>query len=154
VAAGCTHDGFWFELPGNPGGPSYTPDICPVHGHIVGFFNNTAHANGVHGLRVYPTYLPFADPCDSSSGPSPQYFYNFTSFHNGQHGIFGKMNGDLHHINAKLVENGDDELFWTKLEEVEYNFDPHIVNLLAVGSLDPARPAGGHAIFGPQNEFF
>lgn len=47
-------------------------------------------------------------PCHATS-LSTQYFYNFTSWRNGGHGIFGKLNGDLHHINAKLVENGDDE---------------------------------------------
>lgn len=154
VAAGCTNDGFWLELPGHPGGPSFTTSICPVHGPLGQFFNNTAHSNGVHGLRVYPVYLPLADPCDSNSGPSPQYFHDFTAWHNGQHGIFGKLNGDLHHVNAKLVENSGDEIFWTKLEEVEYNNDPHIVNLLAVGSIDPERAVNKRAIFAPQNEFF
>jgi hypothetical protein len=86
VAAGSINDGYWFELPGNPGGPSYTPLICPVHGHLGEFFNNTAHSNGVHGLRIYPVYLPLVDPCDSNSGPAPQVYMNFTSFHNGDCG--------------------------------------------------------------------
>ena len=30
VAAGSDSSGFWFELGGSPGGPSYSPYICPV----------------------------------------------------------------------------------------------------------------------------
>jgi len=159
VAAGCTNDGFWFELPSHPHGPSFTTSICPVHGHVGEFFNNTAHSNGVHGLRIYPVYLPRRDPCDESSGPAPQYFTNFTAWHNGVHGVFGKENGDLHHVNAKLVENVDDELFWTKLHEVEYGWNPHLKDVLAVASRralsgGAEAGAGKHAVMAPQNEFF
>ncbi|EDQ93048.1 uncharacterized protein MONBRDRAFT_22411 [Monosiga brevicollis MX1] len=155
VAAGCVNDGFWFELPSNPHGPSYTTSICPVHGHLIEFRNNTAHANGVHGLRIYPVYLPYVDPCDESSGPAPQYYHNFTTFNNGEHGIFGKENGDLHHINVKSVGNGREEIFWTKLHDVEYREnDPHIVNSLFVNHVDPSRPAHTVGLFMPQNEYF
>jgi hypothetical protein len=34
VAAGCINDGYWLELPGSPGGPSFSTTICPVHGHL------------------------------------------------------------------------------------------------------------------------
>jgi len=153
VAAGCTHDGYWFELPGHPGGPSFTTSICPVGEHLGEFYNNTAHSNGVHGLRVYPVYLPHKDPCNEASGPSPQYYYNFTSFHNGGNGIFGKMNGDLHHVNAQLLENGGDEFHLIKYLAVDYTFDPFLKNLLAVGSLTSVAD-WKHAISCPQNEFF
>jgi hypothetical protein len=33
--------GFWFELPEHPHGPSFTLDICPGHGHMLEFRNNT-----------------------------------------------------------------------------------------------------------------
>ncbi len=69
------------------------------------FFNNTAHSNGVKGLRIYPVYLPLTGPNGCGGEPAPQYFHNFTSWHNGM-GLFGKRNSDLHHINYKLVENG------------------------------------------------
>eukprot|EP00048_Salpingoeca_helianthica_P015090 m.224971 g.224971 ORF g.224971 m.224971 type:complete len:4030 (+) comp16594_c0_seq1:296-12385(+) len=153
VAAGSTHDGFWFELPGNPGGPSFTTAICPVGERIGQFYNNTAHSNGVHGLRIYPVYTPHQDPCNAASPSAPQFFHNFTSFHNGQHGIFGKRNGDLHHVGAILVENGDDEFFQVKYEEVDYSNIPNLHDVLLVGSLT-GRANGKHAMTTPQNEFF
>jgi len=160
VAAGCINDGYWLELPGSPGGPSYSSTICPVHGHLGEFFNNTAHANGVHGLRVYPVYLPRLNPCDGNSGPAPQTFTNFTSFHNGDNGIFGKHNGDLHHRHAKLVENGNSEIAWVKLEEIDWEsaLIPHIQDSLFVATTDPDnrpfRATHKHAIWSPQREHF
>ncbi|CAE7614256.1 PKHD1L1, partial [Symbiodinium sp. KB8] len=153
VAAGSINDGYWFEPPGHPHGPSFTTTVCPGHEHLEEFFNNTAHSNGVHGLRIYPHWTPLVDPCDDESGPFPVYLHNFTSFHNGQHGIFTKISGDIHHIDAKLVENGDDEVFWTKLENTVYKWDPHFKNLLAIASRAGQRD-GKHGIFGPQNEYF
>jgi hypothetical protein len=153
-AGGSASEGFWYELPGTPHGPSATPEICPVHDHVGEFFNNTATAAGLHGLRLYPVVLPFKDPCDEGSGPLPQYYVNFTSFRNGGHGIFGKLNGDLHHINPKLAENAGDELFWTKLEKVVYNDNPHVVNLLAIAKVDGTYSGGKVGLFAPQNEYF
>lgn len=156
VAAGCDNDGFWFEPFSHPRGPSFTTTICPTHEHMIEFLNNTAHANRVHGLRIYPVYLPRIDPCDPHSGPMPQYFYNFTAFLNGNNGIFGKNNGDLHHVNTKLIDNGREELSWKIMETVEYREnDPHIFNSLFVNSIPGVSHGSSHVgIMMPQNEFF
>ncbi|CAE7562181.1 PKHD1L1, partial [Symbiodinium sp. KB8] len=155
-AAGCTNDGYWLELPGHPHGPSFTLNTCPNHEHLGEFFNNTAHSNGVHGLRLYPVVLPRAEPCSNTIVPYPMYFLNFTTFRNGMHGVFGKLNGDIHHINVKSLENVRDDLFWTKLAEVRYREDDaHIQNGLFVGSIDPQRaPRDKVGVFAPQREFF
>ena len=141
VAAGSSHDGYWFQLPGNPGGPSYTTSICPVHAALGEFFNNTAKNNGVHGLRLYPEYTPMVDPCNAASAPQDTYFYNFTAYNNGGNGIFGKANGALHHVNHKLLQNGGGELSWIKYVNVVYTWLPNIQNMLAVGTIDPAQVA-------------
>lgn len=160
VAAGCTNDGYWFELPSNPNGPSATPYYCPVNMPLGQFFNNTAHSNGVHGLRIYPQYFPLASPCGSNSLSSPQYFHNFTSYRNGVHGIFGKRNGDLHHIFVKMLENSDDELNWFQHTQpggiLPYKWDPHVKDALLVNTIDPVgRPAWNkRAIYAPQSEYF
>jgi hypothetical protein len=145
VAAGCTNDGYWLELPGNPHGPSFTTAYCPVGAPLGQHFGNVAHSNGVHGLRLYPTVTPYNDPCNPDSGAAPQHFYNFTSWRNGRHGIFGKRNGALRHVNAKLVENRGDDY-----NQVKYvgNFnnslglftetDANINNGLFIGTVDPA----------------
>ena len=157
-AAGSVNDGYWLELPGNPHGPSFTTTVCPVHEKLGGFFNNTAHSNGVHGLRLYPVVLPYENPCADRPNPFAIRFYNFTSFRNGQHGIFGKKNGDLHHINAKLGENSGSDQFWTKLEKVKYHEnDPNILNGLFVGRVNGVTDTtdlGKAGLWAPQNEFF
>jgi hypothetical protein len=153
VAAGSTHDGFWFELFAHPGGRSFSRTICPVHERLGEFYNNTAHSNGIHGLRIYPMYTPLNNPCDELSGPSAQYFVNFTAFHNRANGIFGKVNGDLHHVNAQLIENGAGEFKQVAYDLVNYSWDPNLRNLLAVGSL--TEPVTGKiGITCPQNEYF
>lgn len=140
VAVGCSHDGYWFEPPGAPHGPSYTPGYCPVGMPMGEFFNNTAHSNGVHGLRIYPSYLPTVDPCNGNSPGNPQYFYNFTSWGNGAHGIFGKLDGDLHHINSKLIANGQYGIQWEKYDNAaRMQWNPHLKDVLFVCTLDPAR---------------
>ena len=153
VAAGSAAFGFWFELPSSQHGPSYTPTYCPFQQPLGEFFNNTAHGNGDRGLKLYPEYTPLVNPCDENSGPAPMYFYNFTSFHNSNNGIFGKLNGDLHHINAKLVENWGDDFQLVRYELVDYTFDAAIQNMLVVGLIN-GKADWKHGISCPQNEFF
>ena len=141
IAAGSSHDGYWFELPGNPGGPSFTTTICPVNGPLGEHFNNTAKNCGVHGFRIYPHYTPLVNPCDPNSAPLDVYFYNFTAYKNGGNGIFGKVNGALHHVNTKLADNGAGELSWVRYEQVQYGWLPSIQNLLAVGTVDDSAVA-------------
>jgi hypothetical protein len=157
VAAGSQNDGFWLEPPGNPHGPSFTTSYCPVGAPLGQFWNNTAHSNGVHGLRIYPVYTPYVDPCRPESGPLAQHFHNFTSWRNGQHGIFGKQNGDLHHVNPKLVENRGDEFFQIKyVGGVGYTDDPNLKDALLVATVDPAAlpPWDKRAVWAPQNEYW
>lgn len=157
VAAGSINDGYWLELPHNPHGPSYTPTICPIGGPLGSFQNNTAHSNGVHGLRIYPTYTPYVDPCNPESGSSPQYFHDFTSFRNGDNGIFGKQNGDLHHIRPKLLENGQEEFHHVKyIGSIKYTEDPNVVDALMVNTIDPINnpPSKKIGLWTPQDEFY
>jgi len=153
VAAGSEKFGYWLEFHAHPNGPSYTEDICCDHDHLIEFFNNTAHCNVDFGIRVYPKFQPLNDPCDSSSGPHPAYFYNMTSFRNGKNGQFGKKLGSLHWINSKYVENGAAQVFWIILENENFWWNPHYLDSLFVGSLTGAN-TGRIGIWAPQDEFF
>ena len=151
VAAGSIAEGYWFELPGNPGGPSFTTSICPVNGHILEFSNNVAHSCQANGIKIYPAYFPLLYPC---GGPTaPQYITNFTSYHNGGNGVFCKRGGDIHFVNARLIENGNTEFQWNILMMPHTN-NPHIVNLLAIATTDPSIATGKRAIWAPQQEGF
>jgi hypothetical protein len=153
VAAGSTHFGFWIELPSNPHGPSYTPTYCPVNMPLGEFFNNTAHGNSI-GLRVYPQYFPLQTPCSSIfSTTLPVTFTNNTFFHNAL-GQFHRNVGDLHHLNARYVENYGDQAQW-KILEVAYGQIPHFQHSLFICTLDPVNnPCSRKAIWAPQREFF
>ena len=65
VAAGSDSSGFWFELGSSPGGPSYSPLICPVTHALGEFLNNTAHSSPF-GFRIYPGWTPTAVECGRS----------------------------------------------------------------------------------------
>jgi hypothetical protein len=153
VACHSSNFGFWFE---------FTEETeygnCPQGQDVGEVVNITVHSNNNIGFRIYPGWLPHVDPCDSSSAPSPQYLYNLVSFHNNANGLFSKHHGDLHHVNMTLIENGGDAISIVKLEDVNYDNNPHIVNAILVGSLDPdfnlSSNVGTHAINSPQNEYF
>ena len=68
-AAGYSHIGFWINPPGNPTGPSFTPDYCPRNQVIGEFFNNTAHSGGVFGLWIFESY--FATKTGECAGSLP-----------------------------------------------------------------------------------
>jgi hypothetical protein len=156
VSAGGSHDGVWFEPPLFPHGPSYVPDYCPMGQKVAWFFGHTSHSYGVHGLRIYPQYTPYIDPCRAESGSAPAYFHNLTSWRNGGHGIFGKVNGDLHHINPILMENLGDDYRQIKYEGgISLTWDPNIKNGLFVCAANPdTRCWNKKAIFAPQDEFW
>jgi hypothetical protein len=142
--------------------PPHLHSLSSYSGHVGEWFNNTAHSNGVHGLRIYPSYQPLLNPCGPKTNettglpaPSaPQTFRNFTSFHNGDNGIFGKRNGDIHHVGSKLIENRGGEYKQLFLIDGPFTAYPNIKDALLVGSIDPATAvnvttAGFSA---PQNE--
>ena len=159
VAVGCERFGFWFELGDNPTGASYTTTVCPVNNPLGGFFNNSAHSSGFHGMHLYPQWIPLVEPCTSvlDAQPSPQYLYNFTSWRNAGRGVSCNDNGNIHHINYNLVENGDDDFTWHLLETPNMTFvqESLVQNLLAVGSINPngLKPGDAGGFFGPANEF-
>jgi hypothetical protein len=146
--------GFWFELPDFLEGDN----ICPAGQSLGEFVNNTLHSNEGIGLRIYPIWLPMSDPCNSNSAPAPQYLYDLLSYRNGGNGIFGKLNGDIHHVRPTLIENGGDEFSVVHLKQVNYNMDPFLVDALFVGTqrsdFNPSWDLGKFGINAPQDEFF
>lgn len=152
VAAHSAARGFWFELTGSEG------DLCPVHMTVIEFVNHTFHSNSDLGLRIYPEWTPFADPCGGSDTPAPVYLYTMLSYRNGGDGMFSKKHGSIHHRSHTFVENGGDDVSIVKYEYVDYDTNPTFKDTLFVGSVDlefdENKNVGHYAIFAPQDEYF
>ena len=79
------------------------------------------------------------------------------SYRNGGNGLFTKRMGDLHHVGHTILENGGDEIFIIKYENVDYTDNPALLNVVVVASLDSNvdnLDVGKLALFAPQDEFF
>lgn len=141
VAGGSTAEGFWFELPGNPHGPSFTTTVCPDHAPLGEWSNNAAHSNGAHGLRIYPFWDPSNVPCDGTYGSMAANLINFTSWHNSI-GIFHKITGAVRHKRPRTIENGLHYLLlkvvghWAGGPSIYSDTDAHIQQGLMIGSVD------------------
>ena len=80
AAAGGTHFGFWYRLPANPTGPSFTTAVEPLHLPLAKFTNNSAHSFGWYGIWIFPSYHPEkANTCDEVT---PAVFEKFLAWRN------------------------------------------------------------------------
>ena len=98
AAAGGTHFGFWYRLPVNPTGPSFTSSVTPRRIPLGEFTDNSAHSFGWYGLWVFPAYNP----------TTPAMFQNFLSWRNERGVEFsidsGSM-GPMQLLNSTLMDN-------------------------------------------------
>ena len=101
AAAGSSHFGYWYNAPVNPGGPSYTSDVCPRNIPVLEFSNNTAHTMGWYGLWIFPVYYPkeIIDGKSCGERPStPAEFYGLTAWRT-ERGAEGVEVGNVRFIN-------------------------------------------------------
>ncbi|CAM9185240.1 unnamed protein product, partial [Ectocarpus fasciculatus] len=145
--------GFWFEFEGTVG------DACPFQEHLGEFHNMTFRANSAIGLRIYPGWTPQVDPCGPNTAPAPQYLRDMVSYRNGNLGLFTKEMGDIHHIGHSIIENGGTGIHIVKYEHVDYDYNPALLDILLVGTLNPPDHdnffvGGVAAIHAPQDDYF
>lgn len=123
AAASGTHFGFWYRLPQNPTGPSFTSSVLPRHIPLGEFTDNSAHSFGWYGLWVFPEYSP----------DIPAVFTNFLSWKN-ERGVEFADAGALQLHNSTLLDNEEAGFEATALES-EWG-GPLVKNLLIVGHSD------------------
>ena len=80
AAAGGTHFGFWYRLPQNPTGPSFTTSVEPVHAPMGPFYNNTAHSFGWYGIWIFASYYP--ERASTCREVTPAVFEQFLAWRN------------------------------------------------------------------------
>ena len=104
AAAGGTHFGFWYRLPANPTGPSFTPEVCPRKQRVLEFSNNTAHSFGWYGLWVFRRYHPSPSGDCNDQGNAPVYYDNFFAWRNDK-GVEFDVVGSLQVRNSVMLDN-------------------------------------------------
>ena len=131
AAAGGTHFGFWYRLPKNPTGPSFTTSICPRKQPVLEFNGNTAHSFGWYGLWVFRQYRPSPSGKCNDNEHAPSFFDNFTSWHNDRGVEFAEV-GSVHLRDSIMVNN---RLAGVEVIEIEsdWNTTSTINNTLIVG---------------------
>ena len=82
AAAGGTHFGFWYRLPQNPTGPSFTRSVFPRTLPLGEFSDNSAHSFGWYGLWIFPSYYPGGGATCTQRDPAV--FKNFFAWRNNR----------------------------------------------------------------------
>ena len=133
AAAGGTHFGFWYRLPANPTGPSFTTSLCPRKQRVLQFSNNTAHSFGWYGLWVFRQYFPSPSGECSDNGHAPSYFDSFLAWRNDRGVEFAEI-GALQLRDSIMLDN---KLAGVEITEIESIWSeesgPLIANTLIVG---------------------
>ena len=69
---------------------------CPRFTPLGRFENNRAHSAAFYGLRIFPMFLPSANPCNSRDrgNPIPAEFKNFEAYRCGMKGAMASIVSD------------------------------------------------------------
>ena len=133
AAAGGTHFGFWYRLPVNPTGPSFTTSVCPRKQRVLEFSNNTAHSFGWYGLWVFRQYFPTTSGECNDNKHAPSHFDGFLAWRNDRGVEFAEI-GALQLRDSVMMDNTLAGVEITEIESIwsEEN-GPLISNSLIVG---------------------
>ena len=111
AAAGGTHFGFWYRIPVNPTGPSFTSSMCPQKQRVLEFSDNTAHSFGWYGLWVFPEYTPTVSGSCGDNVHAPSYYDRLLAWKNDR-GMEAAHSGSIQVRDSIMLDN--------KLAGVEY----------------------------------
>lgn len=115
IAAGSTHEGFWFFPEAHVRGQSHwlpgSLNVCPPNTPILRFADNEAHNNMRMGFRVSSqgsTYAPRRNPCLPISEDNPfqtSQLLRLYAWRNGWSGILVGNVAAFHVIDAVVADN-------------------------------------------------
>lgn len=133
AAAGGTHFGFWYRLPENPTGPSFTTSLCPRKQRVLEFSGNTAHSFGWYGLWVFRQYSPSLEGRCGDTDHAPSHFDDFFAWRNDRGVEFSEV-GSVQLRNSVMLDN---KLAGVEVTETEAiwgeEMGPLISNTLIIG---------------------
>ena len=133
AAAGGTHFGFWYRLPTNPTGPSFTTTVCPRRQRVLEFSGNSAHSFGWYGLWVFRQYFPSLEGNCGDTDHAPSYYDDFFAWRNDRGVEFAEV-GALQLRNSVMLDNKLAGVEITEIESIwSEELGPLISNVLIVG---------------------
>ena len=133
AAAGGTHFGFWYRLPFNPTGPSFTTSVRPINLPLTEFYNNTAHSFGWYGIWIFPSYYPVDD--NTCNSVAPAIFDNFLSWRNNRGIEFSEV-GAVQIKNSVMLDNIVAGVEYTNVRSAWGKNGSLVENVLIVGRSD------------------
>ena len=148
AAAGGSHFGFWYRLPTNPTGPSFTTSVRPINLPLQEFTDNTAHSFGWYGIWIFPSYHPVGpDICDEVV---PAVFKNFFAWRNNRGIEFSEV-GAVQLVNSTMLDNDLAGVEYTEVTAAWGKKGALIENTLIVGrsglrDYDDQRVRGGEMV--------
>ena len=146
AAAGGSHFGFWYRLPQNPTGPSFTTSVNPINLPLQEFNGNTAHSFGWYGIWIFPSYYPGGKKTDCEK-LEPAVFSNFFAWRNVRGVEFSEV-GAVQLINSTMLDNELAGVEYTHVIGTWGRDSALIENVLVVGrsglrDYDDQRVRGG-----------
>ncbi len=132
AAAGGTHFGFWYRIPKNPTGPSFTPSMCPIKQRVLEFSDNSAHSFGWYGLWVFPEYTPTVTGGCGDNTHAPSYYDRLLAWRNDR-GIEVAHSGSIQVRDSIVLDNKLAGVEYTDMTSVWGENGPLITDTLVIG---------------------
>ncbi len=109
AAAGSEGNGFWYNLPAHPTGPSRSAstdrNIWPRRLPLAGFDNNSSHSNSNDGLFVdNGPNPPGVTEAPNYTPPAPAVFEGLTAYKNRRRGVWLR-GSKMEVVHARLADN-------------------------------------------------
>ncbi len=151
AAAGGSHFGFWYRLPLNPTGPSFTTSVRPLNLPLLEFNGNTAHSFGWYGIWIFPSYHPLlGQGLDTCNEVAPAVFNNFFAWRNNRGIEFSEV-GAVQLVNSTMLDNEVAGVEYTLVTAAWGKKGALIENTLIVGrsalrDYDDQRVRGGDMV--------
>jgi len=147
VCAGGSSNGFFFQPPAAPTGPSATNRITPSQIPLGQFFNNTVHSTGV-ALMLWLLTSPIM--CNDQVD---QFVVNNTFFRCSTGIFIGATSPRVYYKNNVLIENGDG-VIWHHMCSNWRSTKPVLSNTLFVATMDnTVRPPTTGGLYLPENDY-
>jgi len=132
AAAGGTHFGYWYRIPLNPTGPSFTSSMCPQKQRVLEFSDNSAHSFGWYGLWIFPEYTPTVSGSCGDNTHAPSYYDRLLAWKNDR-GMEAAHSGSIQVRDSIMLDNKLAGIEYADMSSVWGESGPLIADTLIIG---------------------